>query len=569
MKTRVYFLDNLRTFLILLVVLLHAGLVYEPVLKNTWIVIDPDQASSIGLLRMYLDIFVMFIMFFISGYFIPYSTKNKRTWDFITSKLKRIILPWIIAVLTLIPAYKAIFLYSRGLPQEEWFSYFHFFERAQGHMGSFAEDPTQNWLWFLPVLFVFQISYLLFSRLNLLSLKISLRTGALITVILGVAYSMVISETGLRGWFHSAILHFQRERLLIYFMAFLFGALCNKLRVFESDEKNMTHYVIANVALTFSISVFTIVALNMFFNMTDPARNYFIVSEFVDKMVYYLTTLLSMMGILYISIHIFRFNFNKINAVMKYLNKSSYAVYIIHMIVMGMIALVLRHFQFPGGVKFVILTSMTYVISNAIAIAYYRWFQSNPFLKVGTFGMLVIALFGFIRSDGKVNANPRDQGISQYQNPLPSISIHEAAATGNLKAIKQHIAAGTNIDEREPTGGSSPLITAITFGKKEATLALLAAGADTNLKNTEGSTALHTAAFFCRTEIVKVLIEYGADKSIKNNAGFTAFDSVAAPFEDVKGIYDYFVKSLGPHGLKLDYERLKTTRPLIAKLLEH
>ena len=254
---------------------------------------------------------------------------------------------------------------------------------------------------------------------------------------------------------------------------------------------------------------------------------------------------------------------------MKYLNKSSYAVYIIHMIVMGMIALVLRHFQFPGGVKFVILTSMTYVISNAIAIAYYRWFQSNPFLKVGTFGMLVIALFGFIRSDGKVNANPRDQGISQYQNPLPSISIHEAAATGNLKAIKQHIAAGTNIDEREPTGGSSPLITAITFGKKEATLALLAAGADTNLKNTEGSTALHTAAFFCRTEIVKVLIEYGADKSIKNNAGFTAFDSVAAPFEDVKGIYDYFVKSLGPHGLKLDYERLKTTRPLIAKLLEH
>ena len=54
MKTRIYFLDNLRTFLIFLVVLLHSGLVYELVLENTWIVVDPDQASSIGLIRMYL-----------------------------------------------------------------------------------------------------------------------------------------------------------------------------------------------------------------------------------------------------------------------------------------------------------------------------------------------------------------------------------------------------------------------------------------------------------------------------------------------------------------------------------
>jgi len=65
MKTRIYFLDNLRTFLIFLVVLLHAGIVYEPILENIWIVSDPTKNSSIGLVRMYLDIFVMFILFFI------------------------------------------------------------------------------------------------------------------------------------------------------------------------------------------------------------------------------------------------------------------------------------------------------------------------------------------------------------------------------------------------------------------------------------------------------------------------------------------------------------------------
>lgn len=146
MKTRIYFLDNLRSFLILLVVVLHAGIVYEPILENTWIVSDPVKANSIGLIRMYLDIFVMFILFYISGYFIPNSLKNKTDWAFVASKFKRIMLPWMVAVFTMIPAYKAIFLYSRGLPQEEWYTYFHLFQRVGGDLSSFADNPVQNWL---------------------------------------------------------------------------------------------------------------------------------------------------------------------------------------------------------------------------------------------------------------------------------------------------------------------------------------------------------------------------------------------------------------------------------------
>ena len=49
MKTRIYFLDNLRTFLIFLVVLIHSGIVYEAILENTWIVVDPVKNNAIGL----------------------------------------------------------------------------------------------------------------------------------------------------------------------------------------------------------------------------------------------------------------------------------------------------------------------------------------------------------------------------------------------------------------------------------------------------------------------------------------------------------------------------------------
>ena len=48
MKARIYFLDHLRTFAIFLVVLIHAGIVYEPILENAWIVSDADPDIIFG-----------------------------------------------------------------------------------------------------------------------------------------------------------------------------------------------------------------------------------------------------------------------------------------------------------------------------------------------------------------------------------------------------------------------------------------------------------------------------------------------------------------------------------------
>ncbi len=165
-------------------------------------------------------------------------------------------------------------------------------------------------MWFLPILFLFQVLYLAFSKINSFQLKTSLKTGVVLTFIIGVIYSMIISNAGLTGWFHSGFLEFQRERLLPYFMVFLLGALCQKEKVFES-KKNKKYYIIANVVLTLSLGVFTAVALNLFFNLIDPGRDYFFISDPIDRTIYYITALLSMLSFLYVLIHVFRFNFNK------------------------------------------------------------------------------------------------------------------------------------------------------------------------------------------------------------------------------------------------------------------
>jgi hypothetical protein len=169
-------------------------------------------------------------------------------------------------------------------------------------------------------------------------------------------------------------------------------------------------------------------------------------------------------------------------------------------------------------------------------------------------------------SQGNSNIMQRQSQESETESKPPDMDIHTATFMGNLKVLQQHIQAGTNLDTKDAYG-STPLIIATTFGKTEVARMLIGAGADVNITNNDGSTALHTAAFLCRKEIVKILLENGADKNLKNNFGSTALESVAGPFDSVKGIYDQFSKDLGPLGLKLDYEQLKETRPEIAEML--
>jgi hypothetical protein len=188
------------------------------------------------------------------------------------------------------------------------------------------------------------------------------------------------------------------------------------------------------------------------------------------------------------------------------------------------------------------------------------------FKSLSTISVALILLI-FASCSQKDSGKPNALASTSNVKP-PEIDLHTAVLTDNMDALKQHIAAGSNLNERDPFGGSSPLITASLFGKTEAARELIAAKADINFQNNDGATALHTGAFFCRPEIVKMLLENGADKSIKNKYGATAYESVAGPFADVKSTYDMMGKVLAPMGLKLDYSYIEKTRPEIAAMLK-
>ena len=153
----------------------------------------------------------------------------------------------------------------------------------------------------------------------------------------------------------------------------------------------------------------------------------------------------------------------------------------------------------------------------------------------------------------------------------PDISLFEAALAGDLDAVKQHIAAGTDLNLKDPNpvgNKDTALGMAAAFGKTDVAIALIEGGADLDTRNKDGSTPLHAAAFLCYPEIVQALVDKGADKNARNNSGGTALEGVELPWAVAKGIYELLDAILfKPLGAPLDYERIQATRPEIVEIL--
>jgi len=102
----------------------------------------------------------------------------------------------------------------------------------------------------------------------------------------------------------------------------------------------------------------------------------------------------------------------------------------------------------------------------------------------------------------------------------PDISIWDATYQGNIEAVKQHLAAGTDVNAKN-RDGVTPLHLAALEGHKEIAELLIAADADVNAKDNRGGTPLHFAASQGWKESAELLITAGAEVNAKDKRGRT------------------------------------------------
>jgi ankyrin repeat protein len=100
-----------------------------------------------------------------------------------------------------------------------------------------------------------------------------------------------------------------------------------------------------------------------------------------------------------------------------------------------------------------------------------------------------------------------------------ALMVH--AYKGELDAIKDLLAKGTDVNARDERGGTA-LMQAAVANKTDVVKFLLESGADIDAQTDGGNTALIAAAGKGNREILQILLDAGANPLLKNQGGQTA-----------------------------------------------
>ncbi len=220
-KARNLSLDRARTFLTLVVLLHHAVIPYT-YFGHT------DAKSWIGfdMIVLATDSFFMAMFFFLSGLFVWPGIARKGPLNYLSDRLLRLGLPFVICAFTIIPlAYYAISL--RHHPEvgflEFWWTTI--------TKGPWPSGP----IWFLWVLFafdlvaclLFRLSHNMLDPINRLSLHGRRRPAVFFAVMLAVTAAFYIPgriHFGAGSWFEFGPFSVQHGRVMLYATYFFFGA---------------------------------------------------------------------------------------------------------------------------------------------------------------------------------------------------------------------------------------------------------------------------------------------------------------------------------------------------------
>jgi len=101
-----------------------------------------------------------------------------------------------------------------------------------------------------------------------------------------------------------------------------------------------------------------------------------------------------------------------------------------------------------------------------------------------------------------------------------SRTLHEAAESGDVVALRRLVASGADVNEPD-LNGERPLHRAAGYGSVAAVRTLVELGAGKNVKDFRGATPLHYAAHKGQADAAKLLVELGADKEARSDDGAT------------------------------------------------
>ena len=232
-NARHHALDNLRVFIIFLVVLLHASLSYMAYAPEWWYVVDPTRSLFFTAVVLLVDVPIMLIMFFLAGYFAYPSLARRGAAAFMRDKVVRIGIPWVFGSLVLAPPTAYMIYFSRKIPMTLWT-----FWRTD----FWGKAYQQSVYWYLGVLLLlFALTALAFtlSRRFASWPRAAIRPTGLFFALFLLAMTAGSLAIGLHHpldeWSHNYVFVYQPTRVPLYLGYFALGILAHQRGWFTTE----------------------------------------------------------------------------------------------------------------------------------------------------------------------------------------------------------------------------------------------------------------------------------------------------------------------------------------------
>lgn len=354
---RMFYADNIRIYLTILVILHHVAVAYGG--AGDWPIKEPatDPISPIlfVLFNAVNQSYFMSFFFLLSGYFTPRSYDKKGSKSFLKGRLIRLGIPllsWLVFIAPFEDYILSNFAYGREV------SFFDILaSNPRFRIEHFPSDPSGH-LWFLQALLLFAGVYVLYriithryvSNYSFKSYEDAFPTNKIIVISIAV---IALGTFMVRLWFPVGVwvFSFQLGHIVHYIFCFWLGILAYRGKWFSNLSESQAK-LWGKVALV----TIPILPVPFVLGSSDNGLDVFLGGMHWQAFTYAVWESVALLSISIWLLHIFQKKFNQQGGLLKGMSPNVYTVYIIHHPVVVAILIPFLSIALPTVVKFLIVS---------------------------------------------------------------------------------------------------------------------------------------------------------------------------------------------------------------------
>ena len=525
---RRYEIDALRSIALLLLIVYHVFCAFQPLATSLQLIGYSDTLESVWLLGELLNTWRIPVLFLIAGITTGYLLCNRSVGNLLQSRLMRLVPPLLVTSFFVAPISSL------------------FFQLFQGDAVRYMPSPGHLWfVWNLVVYFVLAVPLLFYLKLRpdnpLLRLFSALSPyGWLLLLPGGLVLITVFLEPYITPELFSA--HFLR--FWYGFACFVFGVLLVSLgeRFWQGIRR------VCHVALPAALALYLLRMSGVDFG---GALVRLIAGAFESA--YGMLAFLGYGSLL----------FSRRSRIFPVLNRSVFAIYILHLPIQQGIAFFLFPVGLPAWVAFALHLAATLAISvllYAIVLRWARWlylFLGIPPLKsqasrdvrvsepraiergwavtAGRFAVLYVVspVIVLVTMFVLVSAAIHHSRVSQAAHHPGSSSrpaLRDAMFLGDLGQIREALAKGEDINRRDENGWTT-FSMAVFARNPQAMEIMLEHAPDLSIRSRDGHSLLWAACWMSHYDCARMLVNHGAADSLTPSDRIALHHALQQPYE--------------------------------------